>query len=119
MKTSNLFAHTSQLGAKHELLACAWLLDLGYQVFKNVVPTGPGDIIAWDPETDEKYVIDVKTYTPVKGKSCPSLSKSRTFPDAKVLYLVVSDGRVLGFYEQFPNRWGTSLHYPLSRQGLP
>lgn len=117
-----MFRDTNDLGAHNELLACAWLMRLGYQTFRNVSSSGPGDIVVWDPETDEKHVIDVKTHKPVPGKSCPSLPKSRSFPSVKVLYLVVIEGLVDGFYEQLPNRWGTRLHYPLLKQrtqGLP
>jgi len=55
--------NTCDKGAKHELLAAAWLLEQGYQVFRNVSPAGPVDLVAFDTETGEIVLIDVKTGT--------------------------------------------------------
>jgi hypothetical protein len=52
--------HNSIKGAKYELLACAWLLQHGYEVFRNVCPTGKGDLIIWKKGTSP-IVIDVKS----------------------------------------------------------
>lgn len=56
--------HTSIKGAKHELLACAWFLEQGYEVFRNVAPVGKGDIIIWK-KGEDPIVVDIK----VSGKS--------------------------------------------------
>lgn len=48
-------------GAFSELKASAWLLNQGYEVFRNVSPHGAVDIIAMNPETNEITLIDVKT----------------------------------------------------------
>lgn len=48
-------------GAVSELRVCSYLLEQGYEVFRNVSQHGPADIIAWHPETDEIRKIDVKT----------------------------------------------------------
>ena len=56
-------------GAVAELKATAWLLQQGYEVFRNVSPYGPYDIIAIKDDIIEK--IDVKTascYTTINGK---------------------------------------------------
>jgi len=60
--------HSSIKGAKYELLACAWLLDQGYEVFRNVCPTGKGDLIIWKKGISP-IVIDVKSggISKVKG----------------------------------------------------
>lgn len=36
----------NKLGDYHELQACAWLMEQGYEVFRNVSSTGPIDIVA-------------------------------------------------------------------------
>jgi hypothetical protein len=46
-------------GAHSELRACLWLLDQGYEVFRNISPCGHADLIAW--RGDEILKIDVKT----------------------------------------------------------
>ena len=48
-------------GAASELIATAWLLKQGYEVFRNVSQHGKIDLIAIHPETDEIKSIDVKT----------------------------------------------------------
>jgi hypothetical protein len=44
-----------------ELKACVWLLQQGYEVFRNVLPCGLADIMAWNKETGEILKINVKT----------------------------------------------------------
>jgi Holliday junction resolvase-like predicted endonuclease len=56
--------HTSVKGAINELKVCAWLMEQGYEVFRNVSPTGKGDIIIWK-NGEEPIIVDVK----VGGKS--------------------------------------------------
>lgn len=41
--------------------ACAWLLEEGFEVFRNVSAHGKVDVIALDPETFKVLFIDVKT----------------------------------------------------------
>lgn len=56
-------------GALAELKACAWLLKQGYEVYRNVSPFGPYDIVAWKNAKFE--TIDVKTassYITKKGE---------------------------------------------------
>lgn len=55
---------TSVKGAINELEVCAWLMKQGYEVFRNVAPTGKGDIIIWK-HGESPIIIDVK----VGGKS--------------------------------------------------
>ncbi len=51
--------HTSVKGAINELEVCAWLMKQGYEVFRNVAPTGKGDLIIW--KTGETpIIVDVK-----------------------------------------------------------
>lgn len=62
MQDESLFVllHTSVKGAKYELLACAWLLDQGYEVFRNVSPVGKGDLVIWK-KGENPTIVDVKT----------------------------------------------------------
>ena len=50
-----------------ELTACAWLLQEGYEVFRNVSPHGPYDIIAI--KGDEILRLDVKSTPNVPRRS--------------------------------------------------
>jgi hypothetical protein len=59
-------ASNSTIGALSELLACAWLLNKGYQVFRNVSPNGPYDLVAF--KGPEELRIDVKTIRRYGGK---------------------------------------------------
>ncbi len=57
-------------GALNEMKAVVYLMEQGYQVFTNVKGTGPADLVAWCPDTNETLVIDVKTvriYTKADG----------------------------------------------------
>jgi Holliday junction resolvase-like predicted endonuclease len=56
---------------KSELVACAWLLGEGYEVFRNVSLRGPIDIVAYAPETATTLLIDVKTYCESYQNSTP------------------------------------------------
>lgn len=102
-------------GAAAELIACAWLIGLGYQVFRNVCPSGPADIMIWDPETDEKHVIDVKSFTKIyrRADGAPSMPMDRNM-DISVHMLVVEEGAVVGFWRKRPEG-GAETYYPLWR----
>jgi hypothetical protein len=52
---------TSKRGAKSELLACVWLINQGYEVFRGVHPDGLADIAAY--RAGIFTLIDVKTLT--------------------------------------------------------
>ncbi|UOF78619.1 hypothetical protein [Bacteriophage sp.] len=46
-------------GAQAELLACAWLLQHGYEVFRNVSPSGEFDLAVRRPGATTAELIDV------------------------------------------------------------
>lgn len=48
-------------GAQAELLACAWLLEQGYEVFRNVSPSGDYDLAIREPDKLEAVFVDVCT----------------------------------------------------------
>jgi Holliday junction resolvase-like predicted endonuclease len=52
---------TKHVGARSELIACAWLLAEGYEVFRNISPCGLVDIIAL--KDGKTFFFDVKTAT--------------------------------------------------------
>lgn len=77
-------------GSLAELLACAWLLRQGYEVFRNVSQHGVADLIAWQPNT-EPILVEVRTARCVvaaDGKTCsvPRMSTPR-HPDMRFLYV--------------------------------
>lgn len=48
--------NTTKKGAIAELTACNWLLNQGYEVFRNLTPTGWIDIIAWKANEDPIFI---------------------------------------------------------------
>jgi hypothetical protein len=44
---------SSTIGTLHELKAIQHFLENDWEVFYNIKPHGPADIIIWNPETDE------------------------------------------------------------------
>ncbi len=48
-------------GAISELIACAWLLKEGWEVFRNTSAHGPADLVLWRPSTNEIRFVDVNT----------------------------------------------------------
>lgn len=46
------------------MMACAWLMSQGFDVFKNQNDNGPVDIIAFNRETKEQILVDAKTIHP-------------------------------------------------------
>lgn len=57
-------------GSISEHLATAWLLQSGYDVFRNVSPNGRADLLAVDWDEDETIRVDVKSegFTLVEGE---------------------------------------------------
>jgi Holliday junction resolvase-like predicted endonuclease len=58
----------SRAGDLSELKACVWLLEQGYEVFRNVSCVGPADLTVF--KDGELIMIDVKSsnYNPKSGK---------------------------------------------------
>jgi hypothetical protein len=50
-------------GAQSELIASAWLLEQGYEVFRNVSANGIVDIVAYNMANGDFVLVDVKTGT--------------------------------------------------------
>jgi len=86
-----------KVGDLLELKAVCWLLEQGYEVFRNGCSTGPIDIIALNLETNKILKIDVKTV------SISSDGKRMCFP--KLRDNQVSLGvKLLGFNKK-TNTW--------------
>lgn len=60
------------VGAISEQLACVWLSQRGFEVFRNVSAHGPVDIIALDPRTGDTLKFDVKTRRSTQGSKLTS-----------------------------------------------
>ena len=74
-------------GAWAELVACGWLLNQGYEVYRNVSPCGLCDVLA--TRSGEYFKFDVKI---VKETVVAQLSRAQT--ESGVLLLgVYPDGR--------------------------
>lgn len=82
-------------GAMSELAASAWLMEQGFEVFRNVSHFGKYDLIIRDLETEEFTPIDVTTGSIfIKKDGSESINWSRK--EQEVLTLVVmADGRFL------------------------
>src|SRR3546814_1160866 len=101
-------------GSQAELICSAWLLGLGYQVFRNVSGGGPADLIAWNIHTDAKFVIDVKSRSSSNRSLTPSATKCRTKHSSIIHYLHVDDGKVIGFWRPREDGWpGSERYWPL------
>ena len=58
---------TNRLGDIAENLAAGWLMDQGYEVFKNAGCSGPADLLIWDLNSGEVTKVDVKRTTEQNG----------------------------------------------------
>ena len=76
-------------GARSELLACAWLLAQGYDVFRNVSQHGRVDIVAI--KDGHVTFLDVKTCTP-REPSGHYPQEHTVLPPGPGLLLVFPDG---------------------------
>lgn len=67
-------------GSEAELRACLWLSGQGYEVFKNVHPHGPADLVAWKPGADP-LLIDVKSVRPAAHGELRQMRHYRASPE--------------------------------------
>jgi|SRR5674476_703937 len=74
-------------GAHSEMLACAWLIEQGYEVFRNVSPFGDIDIVGWKDGVFEGF--DVKTL-PHNSKKTRFARPSQTRRDVKFIIVTQS-----------------------------
>jgi hypothetical protein len=67
---------TSSFGAYGELFACNYFINLGLEVFRNISPVGPVDIVVLNTETGKSILVDVKATRSVYVKA----DGTQTFP---------------------------------------
>lgn len=80
-------------GAYSELKATTWLLERGFDVFRNQSANGRFDLVIYCKKTDKFYGVDVKTghyYYKKNGERVLSHSSSR-YPNTMLL-IVTPDG---------------------------
>lgn len=90
---------TAVKGGINELKACAYLLGLGYEVFRNVCATGKGDLVAWK-HGEAPLIIDVKSIATVvcinkDGTERVSKQMSRSKYPGVITLGVTDDGTVV------------------------
>lgn len=79
---------TSRVGDMSEMTACVWLMQQGYEVFRNVSSAGPIDLVAI--KDGIVTLIDVGTAAEIGGKVYVSAKKEAkaAMSCAVVLYVV-------------------------------
>jgi hypothetical protein len=77
-------------GARGELLASAWLMKQGYEVFRNLSPNGAADLVAY--RDNEFTRIDVKCCKMRYGKPVYARVKAQLKNDNVRLILVNDNG---------------------------
>lgn len=92
-----------QKGAASELIAVAWLLNQGYEVFRNVCPVGKTDIIA--VRVNQFIKIDVKTATlePNGTFNIRKIQKEALDQGVKYLFVDPEKYKVLGWSDEVSN----------------
>jgi hypothetical protein len=102
-------------GAAAELLASAWLIGFGYQVFRNLSAAGPADLVAWCPETSETLFVDVKSansiLTRADGQHIFPLRSAGKYRN-DVHYLFVVNGKVVGFVRHADIKGSREIYFP-------
>lgn len=97
---------TSHIGAAGELFACQYFLAQGLEVFRNVAPSGPVDLIVYNKETGQSIAIDVKSlrspYVRSDGSYC--LKVNPNFQENNIAIVVYIHGEASvrlpdGFWE--------------------
>lgn len=76
-------------GAVNELKACIWLLEQGYEVYRNVTPHGNFDLIVM--KNDELIKIDV-TCANYGNRCCARGKESKAHGNGGKLLYALSDG---------------------------
>lgn len=96
-------------GAISEHIATAWLLQQGFDVFRNVSPNGRADLLAVDWVKNETIRIDVKSQEFSLTAKGPRADAAREI-DARnegfdICYLVVDDNGNCDWYKRTPKSW--------------
>ena len=87
-------------GAHSELIACAWLLSQGYEVFRNVSPCGLTDLVTLRDGVLQRF--DVKTVAKHRN-NLPFLSDAQIKEGVIPLY-VYDSGKCVALTNSLPRR---------------
>lgn len=88
-------------GSISEHIATAWLLQQGYDVFRNVAPNGRADLLAVDWDKDETVRVDVKSegfMTGINERIGSDREKVTLNQGFAIRYLVVNDDGSCGWH---------------------
>ena len=77
-KVRQTLTDKNRLGDLAEYYAVTWLWDEGYEVFKNAGCSGLIDLIAYNKETEDILLIDVKTVQEDSRGSAPYVKNTLT-----------------------------------------
>lgn len=92
-------------GSISEHIATAWLLSNGYDVFRNVSPTGRADLMAVDWDKDETIRVDVKSAGFTLGNSEKVRADRQTIDMNQgfgIRYLVVGEDGKCAWHDDKP-----------------
>ena len=111
--------HRKHTGARSEMIACVWLLDQGYEVFRNVSQFGLIDVVAI--KGDEVLRLDIKGKK--SGTASTRLKKAQIEAGVRCLSVVdgvctIHDLNVDVSKERTCRRCKKSLH-PRSQEAAP
>ena len=113
--------HAKHKGSLAELLACAWLLKQGYEVFRNVSQHGVADLIAWR-ENGLPMFIEVRSANirlVHDDKSCSvATARLSRHPDVRFFYVFPETGDCGFDLEQIVMSRGYTLRRPRSAPQL-
>ena len=91
--TADLFLLHKHKGARNELAATVWLLDQGYEVFRNISQHGAVDIIA--TRNGEIVFIDVKARHPSSTGAVGARATEEQYErGVKFLYINAATGEI-------------------------
>lgn len=98
--------NSTRMGYIAECSAIPWLLKQGWEVFRNVTPVGPADLIVWNPETGEIIPVDVKRLRFVDGKPFKAQKDQKSKRcGVKALHCHPESGECLWDNEAASHRW--------------
>lgn len=97
-----------------ELAAACWLLEQGYEVFRNVSQHGPADLVAWNVATGRTFLIDVKLRDSLHELRGGGFSLGTRHGDrpAEVHLLFVVGTEVVGFLREREGQRGAEFYSP-------
>lgn len=98
-------ANAAKKGTINELLAATKFVEAGFEVFHNISPNGPADLVVWD--LNNTYLIDVKTLQSYSTKAEKVVVNGIPKPNKRtpgVLYLGFLGSQII---------WGTKPPKPL------